>query len=95
MSVTKKDVDTVAQLARLSFDENEKEQLVGTLNGILDYFNKLGELDTSDVEPLTHILPVENVMRSDEVRDQLDQDTALANAPKSGNGHFIIPRVIE
>lgn len=95
MSVTKQDVETVAALARLSYTEEEKEQMTGTLNSILGYFDKLSELNTDEVEPLTHILPVENVMRPDEVKPSLDQETALANAPKQGRGHFVIPRVIE
>jgi aspartyl-tRNA(Asn)/glutamyl-tRNA(Gln) amidotransferase subunit C len=95
MPVTRKDVDTVANLARLSFTEAEKEELMSTLNEILGYFDKLRELDTENVEPLTHILPVHNVMREDEVRPSLPQATALANAPKSDRRHFIIPKVIE
>jgi aspartyl-tRNA(Asn)/glutamyl-tRNA(Gln) amidotransferase subunit C len=95
MSVTRKDVDTVATLARLSFTGEEKEQLTGTLNDILGYFDKLSELDTANVEPLTHILPVQNVMREDMVRPSLDQETALANAPRAEHGFFVIPKVIE
>ncbi len=95
MAVTKKDVETVASLARLIYTEEEKEKLAGTLNSILSYFDKLSELDTTDVEPLTHILPVENVMREDERKPSLDQDTALANAPKKSQGHFSVPRVVE
>ncbi len=95
MAVTRKDVDTVAVLARLSFTDAEKEELTGTLNDILGYFDKLSELDTSNVEPLTHILPVHNVMREDTVNPSFDQETALANAPQSSHGHFVIPKVIE
>ena len=95
MSVTRKDVETVAGLARLTFTEEEKENLTGTLNSILGYFDKLSELDTSDVEPLSHILPVHNVMREDEVQPSCGQETALANAPVSRRGHFVIPKVIE
>ena len=95
MAVTKKDVDTVAALARLYFTEEEKEELIATLNNILNYFNKLSELDTDNVEPLTHILPVYNVMREDERKESLCQETALANAPKHDHGHFVIPKVIE
>lgn len=95
MSVTRKDVDTVATLARLSFTDTEKEEMTGTLNSILGYFDKLSELDTGSVEPLTHILPVENVLREDAVTPSLDQETALANAPLTENGHFVIPKVIE
>ena len=95
MAVTRKDVDTASTLARLYFTDEEKEELMGTLNNILEYFDKLSELDTEDVEPLTHILPVENVMRDDEVKPSFDQETALKNAPKHARGHFVIPKVIE
>jgi aspartyl-tRNA(Asn)/glutamyl-tRNA(Gln) amidotransferase subunit C len=95
MAVTKQDVDKVATLSRLSFEESEKGPLMSTLNDILGYFDMLRELDTEKVEPLTHILPVHNVMREDEVRPSLPQETALANAPKSDRGHFVIPKVIE
>ena len=95
MAVTRKDVDTVANLARLYFTDKEKEEMMGILNNILEYFDKLSELDTDDVEPLTHILPVQNVMREDEVKPSYDQKTALKNAPKHDRGHFVIPKVIE
>ena len=95
MAVTRKDVDTVAALARLYFTDEEKEEMMGVLNNILEYFDKLSELDTEDVEPLTHILPVQNVMREDDVKESYDQQTALKNAPKHDRGHFVIPKVIE
>ena len=95
MSVTMKDVDTAANLARLSFSEPEKAELMKSLNDILGYFDRLSELDTENVEPLAHILPVENVMRDDEVRPSMSVETALSNAPKSDRGHFVIPKVIE
>lgn len=95
MAVTKKDVDTIATLARLSFNDEEKEELINTLNSILEYFDKLSELDTENVEPLTHILPVQNVMREDIVMKSFDQETTLANAPKHDRGHFVIPKVID
>ena len=95
MAVTRKDVDTVATLARLYFSEEEKAQLTVSLNDILGYFDKLSELDTEQVEPLTHILPMRNVMREDRVLASFDQETALANAPEADRGHFVIPKVIE
>ena len=95
MAVTRKDVDTVANLARLYFTDAEKEELMSTLNEILGYFDSLRELDTENVEPLTHILPVHSVMREDEVRPSIPRAAALANAPKSDRGHFVIPKVIE
>ena len=95
MPVTPKDVDSVATLARLSFSGQEKEELMKSLNDILGYFDRLSEIDTENVEPLAHILPVENVMRNDEVRPSMPVETALANAPKCDRGHFVIPKVIE
>jgi len=95
MGVTKKEVDTVSTLARLHFTDEEKEELMGTLTNILEYFDKLSELDTDDIEPLTHILPVQNVMREDVVKPSFGQETALKNAPKHARGHFVIPKVIE
>jgi len=95
MGVTKKDVDKIATLSRLYFEEEEKNKLTETLNGILGHFDKLSELDTENVEPLTHILPVKNVMRHDEVKQSFDEETSLANAPKHNRGHFVIPKVIE
>ena len=95
MAVTRKDVDIAAMLARLYFSEDEKVEIEGTLNNILGYFDKLSEIDTKGVEPLAHILPVKNVVRKDEVKPSLDQETALGNAPKHDRGHFVIPKVIE
>lgn len=95
MSVTRNDVENIAGLARLSFSDQEKDELTDVLNGILEYFGKLSELDTSGVEPLTHILPVQNVMREDVVQEPIGQESALENAPLSDRGHFVIPKVIE
>jgi len=95
MAVTRDDVKSIAALARLYIPESEEASLTDTLNSILGYFDKLSELDTSTVEPLTHILPVENVMRDDVEGGSVGQETALANAPEHDRGHFVIPRVIE
>ncbi|MBT4484543.1 MAG: Asp-tRNA(Asn)/Glu-tRNA(Gln) amidotransferase subunit GatC [Candidatus Latescibacteria bacterium] len=95
MSVSKKEVDKIADLARLYFSEEEKEELTGVLNNILGYFDKLSELDTENVEPLTHILPVQNVMREDKEKGTTGQEIALANAPEHDSGHFVVPKIIE
>lgn len=95
MAVTRKDVDTVANLARLTYTGEEKEELIGTLNDILGYFDMLRNLDTENVEPLAHILPVENVTREDVPRPSMPVETVLGNAPKSEGGHFVIPKVID
>jgi aspartyl-tRNA(Asn)/glutamyl-tRNA(Gln) amidotransferase subunit C len=95
MSVTIDDVRKVAKLARLSFSEEEEARLVTDLNQMLAYVASLNELDTSQVAPTTHVLPLSNVFRPDEPTESLSQEAALANAPRSGHGHFRVPKVIE
>ena len=95
MSVTRDDVKKVAKLARLSLTDTEETRLVSDLNQMLAYVAALDELDTSQVAPTAHVLPISNVFRSDEPTASLSQEAALANAPKSGHGHFRVPKVIE
>jgi aspartyl-tRNA(Asn)/glutamyl-tRNA(Gln) amidotransferase subunit C len=95
MSVTRDDVKKVAKLARLSLTEAEEARLVTDLNQMLSYVASLDELDTSQVSPTAHVLPLSNVFRPDEPTASLSQAAALANAPKSGHGHFRVPKVIE
>lgn len=95
MSVTRDDVKKVAKLARLSFTDEEETRLVADLNQMLTYVASLDELDTSQVAPTAHVLPLSNVFRPDEPTQSLTQEAALANAHKSGHGHFRVPKVIE
>lgn len=95
MSITIKDVEHVANLARLELSEQEREQFTEQMNAILAYADKLGELDTTDVEPTSHVLPVTNVMREDEVRESVSNETALLNAPDDEDGQFKVPAVLE
>jgi aspartyl-tRNA(Asn)/glutamyl-tRNA(Gln) amidotransferase subunit C len=95
MPVTLVDVRKVAELARLRFSEAEEARLVQDLNQMLDYVAALDELDTSDVAPTAHVLPLQNVFRQDVPQPSLSQEEALANAPRSGHGHFRVPRVID
>ena len=95
MSVTRKEVEHVANLARLELSEQEQEQLTEQMNAILKYVEKLGELDTGSVEPTTHVLPVVNVMREDRVKPSAGVETALRNAPDEEDGHFKVPAVLE
>jgi|AntAceMinimDraft_8_1070364.scaffolds.fasta_scaffold85884_1 aspartyl-tRNA(Asn)/glutamyl-tRNA(Gln) amidotransferase subunit C len=93
--ITILDVEKVASLARLGLSSDEKERLGDQLNDILVYIDKLDELDTSDVKPLAHILPLKNVLREDRVREGLTQSEALKNAPEEKDGLFKVPLVIE
>ncbi len=95
MSITIKDVEHVADLARLDLSAEEKEQFAGQLNAILKYAEKLGGLDTEGVEPTSHVLPLANVMREDKARPSWPIEKVLANAPEEEDGQFKVPAVLE
>lgn len=94
MAVSLKDVEHVATLARLSFSNDEKETLTHQLNDILKYMEQLNSLDTTNVEPLAHVIELRNVFREDEVRNGVTQEEALKNAPASSGEFFSVPKVI-
>lgn len=93
--ITLSDVEKVAGLARLGISSEEKEKLGEELNDILVYMEKLDELDTTDIKPMAHILPLQNVLREDTVREGLSQKEALKNGPEKKVGLFKVPPVIE
>jgi aspartyl-tRNA(Asn)/glutamyl-tRNA(Gln) amidotransferase subunit C len=95
MSITSNDVEHVAKLARLELSDAEKEQFTGQLNAILKYAEKLNGLDTDDVEPTTHVLPIVNVMRADVQRESLPVEKVLLNAPDEEDEQFKVPAVLE
>jgi len=94
MPLTPEEVRHVAQLARLDLQPQEVELFTRQLNDILDYMEKLKELDTSGVKPMAHVLPVANAFRKDLVTASLPRDQALKNAPAREEGAFLVPRVI-
>jgi len=94
MALTREEVLHVAHLARLSLVPEEIELFTRQLNDILAYVEKLQELDTEGVLPLAHVIPVFNVFREDQVREGLDRDTALSNAPAREEGALVVPRII-
>jgi aspartyl-tRNA(Asn)/glutamyl-tRNA(Gln) amidotransferase subunit C len=91
--ISRQEVEHVARLARLRFEEPELERLQGELSKIIDYIDRLRELDLSAVEPTAHAVALENVFRADEPWEGVGQDEALANAPKAEQGHFLVPRI--
>ena len=95
MSVSKKDVQYIANLARLKFSEEETENLAGEMNKILDYMETLEEVDTSDVEPLEHVIELEYRFRDDKAKEPVSHEDALKNAPDADTDYFRVPRVIE
>lgn len=94
MALSCEEVLHVAELARLSLKPEEIELFTRQLNDILAYVGKLQELPTEGVPPLAHVIPVANAFRTDEVRDGLQQDLALENAPAREEGSFVVPRII-
>ena len=85
----------VAERARLDLAPGEEVLLTGQLNAILEYMDQLGEVDTTGIEPTSHVLPLTNVMRDDVVHDCLSNAEALANAPAADQGHFAVPKILE
>ena len=88
------DVEKVAQLSMLTLTNNEKNLFSEQLNTILEYINKLNELDTSEVEPTSHVLSLKNVYREDISRSSLPQEEALQNAPDAYDGFYRVPKII-
>ncbi|PEN15321.1 Asp-tRNA(Asn)/Glu-tRNA(Gln) amidotransferase GatCAB subunit C [Longibacter salinarum] len=95
MSVSRDDVRSIAALARLSFSEEEESDLAEDLNRILEYVKDLDRVDTSGVEPMTHVLELANRTREDSSTSRISRDEALSNAPDTDGKHFRVPKVIE
>ena len=94
MAVTIKDVEHIAKLAKLEFTEAEKEKFTHQLNQILEYVEQMNKLDTSHVEPLSHVIELSNVFRADEVKQGVSTEEALKNAPSKTEKFFKVPKVI-
>ncbi|HQF43266.1 MAG TPA: Asp-tRNA(Asn)/Glu-tRNA(Gln) amidotransferase subunit GatC [Ignavibacteriaceae bacterium] len=94
MSVTKKDVEKIAELAKLKFTDDELENFTHQMNEILSYMDKLNELDTENVKPLSHPVEQINVFREDELRPSVSTEESLKNAPDKTDQHFKVPKVI-
>lgn len=95
MSITIQDVEHVAKLARLELTDGEKSKFTEQLNAILKYAEKLNGLDTDNVEPTSHVLPITNVMRDDEQKPSLPIEKVLLNAPDEEDGQIKVPAVLE
>ncbi len=92
--LTKKQVEHVALLARLELSDEEKEQYAIQLNAILEYAEALNKLDTENVPPTAHVLPLKNVFREDRVSDHLANEKAVANAPNREGNYFRVPKIL-
>jgi aspartyl-tRNA(Asn)/glutamyl-tRNA(Gln) amidotransferase subunit C len=81
----------VARLARLQLSEEEIERMTTELSGILEHVDRITALDLDDVEPTSHVVALENVLRADEPEPSLPREVALANAPDPADGAFRVP----
>lgn len=88
-------IEYVGILARLELSCEEKEQAKKDMGSMLDYIDKLGELDTTGVEPMSHVFPVKNVFREDIVTNGDIREEILKNAPGEKEGMFVVPRTFE
>lgn len=94
MKVDIQTVDKLAELSKLEFDNAAKQEIVGDLNRILSFVEKLNELDTENVEPLIYMNDEINVLRADEEKTTITQDEALKNAPDKDSDYFRVPKVL-
>lgn len=88
-------IDHLARLARLSLSDDEKKLFENQINSILSYVDKLNELDTSNVEPTSHVISISNVVRDDLPGASLDREDALMNAPDHTDKFYRVPKIIE
>lgn len=95
MKVSERDIKTVASLSRLKIRAEEEAEVADKLDKFLTYVENLQAIDTTNIEPTTYALPMQNVFREDKVKPSLDRELALSNAPLKENGYFKVPRVLE
>ena len=88
-------IEYVGILAKLELSDEEKEQAKKDMANMLDYIDTLNELDTSEVEQMSHVFPVNNVFREDVVTNGDDRDEILANAPEAKEGAFVVPKTFD
>ena len=88
-------IEYVGILAKLELSEEEREQAKKDMGSMLDYIDQLSELDTTGVEPMSHVFPVNNVFCADEVTNGDDRENILKNAPEEKDGSFVVPRTVE
>ena len=94
MKITREQVLHVAKLARLKLSEEEEKIYARQLDEILSYVDKMNELDTKDVEPTEHVIPLETPFREDRVIPSLDSEDSLSNAPERSGSFFKVPKII-
>lgn len=95
MKITDEMVDYIAELSRLEIGPDEKDQVADELGTIIGYVEKLNDLDTSDIEAMSHVLEIKNVFRKDEVKPSTQRELLLKEAPQRDSESFIVPKTVE
>lgn len=95
MTIDQETVDKIAHLARLELSGDEKQEMIKDMSKILDFMAKLNEIDTSGIEPLVYMTNEVNVLREDEVKQEITHEEALQNAPKHDDDYFLVAKVID
>lgn len=95
MKIDRALLDKIAHLSRLEFDEKDADKMMSDMTAIVEWVEKLKEVDTTGIEPLTTMSHEINAVREDEVKQHLDHDLALRNAPKKDAEYFRVPKVLE
>ncbi|MEA4892730.1 MAG: Asp-tRNA(Asn)/Glu-tRNA(Gln) amidotransferase subunit GatC [Peptococcaceae bacterium] len=95
MEITKETVTHIANLAKIKLSPEETQRLAAEMAGIVDFADKLAELEIEGVEPTTHAVKVQNVLRDDQVKPSYPREKLLANAPERDEACFIVPKVVE
>ena len=95
MKVDKKLIQDIAALAKLKFDEKSAKEMISDMEKIIGFVDKLSEVDTSGVDPLIYLSEEENMLRADEIKNEVSQKDALQNAPEKDSDYFKIPTVLK
>ena len=92
--ITTEDIEYVAKRAKLKLSEDEKEKMVKQMDDIVEFANKISELDTENVQPTNHILDIKNVFREDILKPSYEREEILKNAPKKEAGCIVVPSIV-
>ena len=95
MTINLKTIKHISKLSRISVDDEKAKKLVGDMNSIFDFIEKLNELDTNNVEPLTSVVETTLKLRADEVKSENIREKILKNSPEENEDFFVVPRVVE
>jgi len=94
MKITKEEIDKLAHLSRLELSEGESQKMVEDMTKVLGFVEKINELDLVDIEPLTHVTQEVNILRKDELVQEITHEEALKNAPDANSDYFKVPKVM-